>query len=113
MAHTPLYIVFTERGAFGCDTAREVASLRVKNPEAPVRQVRPNPRSAEYRHGAEQVRLALAERQANPAAALSMLEPHQTYRINGHRVRVLSDRDVVVDGVRMSHASANRRLARK
>lgn len=109
----PLYIVLTARGAYGCDTAREVAMLRVKHPEATVRQVRRNPRSSEYRQGAEQVRLALAERQANPAAALSQLQPHETYRINGHRVRVLSDRDVVVDGVRMSHATANRRLTRK
>ena len=104
------FVVTTSSAAWACDTEREVATLLVKHPGAEVRQLRCNPASRDYQAGVRAVRLALARERRNASAALEHLTRDQTYRINGHRVRVVGDDHVVVDGVRMGMALATRKL---
>lgn len=109
MARRAPYIVRTAAAAWSCDTVDEAVQHAAKHPGAVIIHANPDPRSREYQMGVRMVRLALAEHRRNPAQ-FDHLTPHTTYSMGGHRVRVVDDGYVVVDGVRMGVQAAARKV---
>lgn len=103
------WIVRTATAAWACDTADEAVMVAAAHKGAVIVQANPDPESSEYQAGVRAVRLALAGLRRNPGV-FEYLTPHTTYSMGRHRVRVVDEEHVVVDGVRMGWAAAARKV---
>lgn len=93
------YVVHTEHGDYACDTWAEACSFLGGSKRNPT---------AAYRAGVAAARRAVGKaRNPDPFFGLQL---HRSYRILGHRVRLVDNQHVVVDGIRCTRTEAAAKL---